>query len=292
MKLVVKYMSKKILIGAHISISGGLHEALYAGKAIGATTIQIFTANQRQWTSKELLEEQIDAFKKTLKETGLTHIMSHDSYLINLGSPRTEVREKSIQAFREEMKRCQALGISYLNFHPGAALSEDREICLLAIADAISSMQSFYDKKETGPMLLLETAAGQGSVVGSTFEELKFIIDQVKGKVPIGVCIDTCHVFAAGYDIRTSESLSAMLSSFDQTVGLSYLRAMHLNDSAHELGSRKDRHSPIGEGMIGKNGFSAIMKEPRLSALPKYLETPGGLEVWKEEIAWLKKQVV
>jgi deoxyribonuclease-4 len=281
-------MKRIPLIGAHISIAGGLDEALRVGKSIGATTIQIFTANQRQWATKEISQEQVVAFKEALKETRLTHIMSHDSYLINLGSPNPIVREKSIQAFRKEIERCQALGITYLTFHPGAALDSDRETCLLAAAEAICSMQNCFESGRKEPILLLEIMAGQGSVIGSTFEELAFIIDQVKGKVPIGVCLDTCHVFAAGYDVRTKEDLSAMLRSFDETVGLKNLYAMHLNDSMHELGSHKDRHSPIGEGMIGKNGFSAIMKDPCLQSLPKYLETPGGLDVWKREIAWLR----
>lgn len=279
-----------LLLGAHISIAGGLAEALHVGKAIGATTIQIFTANQRQWSAKPIPESEVQKFKEALAETGLTHIMSHDSYLINLGSPNAIVREKSIVAFRKEIERCQALGISCLNFHPGAALTGNREECLLAIADALCSMQDCFETGKKPLLLLLESTAGQGSVVGSTFDELSFIIEQVKGKVPLGVCLDTCHAFAAGYDLRSKELLTKMLDQFDKVIGLSQLHAMHMNDSMYGLGSHKDRHSPIGEGMIGKEGFSAIMKEPRLRKLPKYLETPGGLEVWKKELAWLKSQ--
>jgi deoxyribonuclease IV len=279
------------LIGAHISIAEGLANALHIGKAIGATTIQIFTASQRQWAAKSLQESEIQKFKEALLETGLTHITSHDSYLINLGSPNTIVREKSIVAFRKEIERSQALGISYLNFHPGAALEGDREGCLLAIAEALRSMQDCFDKGKSDLILLLEITAGQGSVVGSTFDELKFIIDQVKGKVPLGVCLDTCHAFASGYDLRTKETFSSTLDQFDKEIGLNYLYAMHINDSVHGLGSHKDRHSSIGEGMIGKEAFSAIMKESRVKHIPKYLETPGGLEIWKKEIAWLKTQI-
>lgn len=285
-------MQSPLLIGAHISIAGGLDAALYAGKEIGATTIQIFTANQRQWAAKTLQETEVQKFKKALLETGLKSITSHDSYLINLGSPNTIVREKSIAAFRKEIERSQALGISYLNFHPGAALEGNREECLFAIADALSSMQDCFDKGKTNLILLLEITAGQGSVVGSTFDELGFIIQQVKGKVPVGVCLDTCHAFASGYDLRTKETFSATLDQFDKIIGLSHLHAMHLNDSEGGLSSHKDRHSPIGEGMIGKPGFSAIMKDPRVRDLPKYLETPGGLEIWKKEIAWLKTQAL
>jgi deoxyribonuclease IV len=280
-----------ILIGAHISIAGGFDAALHAGKAIGATTIQIFTANQRQWAAKPLQETEIQKFKKALVETGLSHITAHDSYLINLGSPNTIVREKSIAAFRKEIERCLSLGISYLNFHPGAALEGNREECLLAIADALRSMQGCFASGKDTLILLLEITAGQGSVVGSSFDELDFIIEQVKGKVPVGVCLDTCHTFASGYDLRSKETFSATLDQFDKIIGLKHLHAMHLNDSEGGLGSHKDRHSPIGEGMIGSPGFSAIMKEPRVQKLPKYLETPGGLEIWKKEIAWLKMQV-
>lgn len=276
------------LIGVHMSIAGGLHAALLAGKAIGATTIQIFTANQRSWSQKTVTDEQIQLFREALRKTGLSHIMSHSSYLINLGSPRTEVRQKSIEAFRGELQRCLALGITFLNIHPGSALDSPREDCLNAIIEAILSCEDCFPKKG-GLTLLLETMAGQGSTIGVRFEELAYIIERVEKRVPIGVCMDTCHSFAAGYDLRTSQALSKTLDEFDRVVGLSFLRAMHLNDSEGGLASHKDRHQLIGEGMIGKEGFSAIMREPRLSRLPKYLETPGDLEIWQREIAWLKE---
>lgn len=280
-------MKKVPLLGAHISIAGGLHMALLAGKEIGATTIQIFTANQRTWVTKQIPEEEITLFHKALKDTGLTHIMSHDSYLINLGSPNVDVRQKSVQAFRQEILRCLALDLTFLNFHPGAALDSPREVCLQAISEALLSMADCFEDHPK-LQLLLETMAGQGSVLGAKFEDIATIIETVKGKIPIGVCMDTCHTFAAGYDIRTKEALDQTLKEFDRVIGLKYLKAMHLNDSVFGLDSHKDRHYPIGHGMIGKEGFSAIMKEPRLTSLPKYLETPGGLEVWKEEIALLK----
>lgn len=278
------------LLGAHISIAGGLHMALRAGKEIGATTIQIFTANQRTWAPKPVSDEEAALFRQTLLETGLSHIMSHDSYLINLGSPRDDVREKSIKTFRQEIERCLSLGIAYLNFHPGAALDSPVESCLDRICDALVGMADCFGSRPS-LCLLIETMAGQGSVIGARFEEIAYIIDRVKKTVPVGVCMDTCHTFAAGYDLRTKECLAATLDAFDAVIGLSYLRAMHLNDSECGLGSHKDRHCEIGCGMIGKEGFSAIMKEPRLASLPKYLETPGGLDVWKEEIAWLKRQI-
>ncbi len=278
------------LLGAHISIAGGLHTALIAGKKIGATTIQIFTANQRTWHAKQVSDDEVRIFRQALEETGLSHIMSHDSYLINLGSPHDDVRKKSITAFRHEILRCLALGISFVNFHPGAALDSPVEECLNKISDALLSMANCFDS-QSNLHLLIETMAGQGSVVGAKFEQIAYIIDMVKGVLPIGVCMDTCHTFAAGYDMRTKEALAATLDEFDRVVGLQYLKALHLNDSEGDRASHKDRHLPIGDGRIGKAGFSAIMKEPRLASLPKYLETPGGLEVWKTEIAWLKKQI-
>jgi deoxyribonuclease IV len=283
-------MKHTLLLGAHTSIGGGLHNALLEGKAIGATTVQIFTANQRQWVTKSLSQEDIDLFQKTLEETGLQKITSHDSYLINLGSPKDIVRKNSIRAFREEIIRCQALNLSYLNFHPGSALDESRESCLKKISAALLEMRDLFEKGED-LVLLLETTAGQGSTVGSSFEEITCILDEVKVKIPVGVCIDTCHIFAAGYDIRTEDALNTTLDQFDKVIGLQYLKAMHLNDSVKGLGSHVDRHSPLGEGMIGKDAFMAIMQSPRLAHLPKYLETPGGPEVWVHEIAWLKKQV-
>jgi deoxyribonuclease-4 len=279
------------LLGAHISIAGGHHMALLAGKEIGATTIQIFTASQRTWASKPIPDEEIALFHKALKDTGLSHIMSHDSYLINLGSPHIDIRQKSITAFRHEIFRCLAFGISFLNFHPGAALESPVEVCLNAISEALLSMGDCFDKHPK-LQLLIETMAGQGSVIGARFEEIAYIIDKVQGKIPIGVCLDTCHAFAAGYDIRSKERLTDTLNEFDAVIGLQYLKAMHINDSVYGLASHKDRHAPIGEGMIGKEGFSAIMKEPKVASLPKYLETPGGPEVWKTEIAWLKRQIL
>jgi len=272
-----------------MSIAGGVHNALLAGEAIGATTIQIFTANQRTWVTKPIPEEEVALFRKTLRESSVSHVMSHDSYLINLGSPKEDVREKSIKAFREEIKRCTALGVTYLNFHPGAALDSSIETCLEKIIAALLSVRDLCEKSSL--MLLLETMAGQGSTIGARFEEISYIIKAVKTKIPIGVCMDTCHSFAAGYDMRSEETLSKTLDEFNEVIGLKYLKALHLNDSKFGLGERKDRHSPIGEGMIGKKGFSAIMRESRLSLLPKYLETPGGIDVWERELAWLKQQI-
>ena len=276
-----------ILIGAHTSTVGGLHNALLEGKEIGATTIQFFTRNQKRWEGKELEEAEIALFEKTLQETGLSHIMSHDSYLINLGCPNPVNLEKSRKAFKEELIRCQKLKVSFLNFHPGAALDAPEEQCLDTIIESLKQIAPIAEKGPT--RLLLEATAGQGSAVGYTFEQLGYIIQGVGNKIPIGVCIDTCHIFAAGYDIRTKETLEETLTLFDTIVGLKHLYAFHLNDSMKPLGSRVDRHASLGKGEIGMGCFSSIMQHPALRHMPKYLETPEGPPVWKEEIKLLKK---
>lgn len=277
---------KPSLLGAHTSTTGGLFHALLEGVEIGASTIQFFTSNQRQWKGRTIREDELEKWQSTLKESGLKELMSHSSYLINLGSPSEENRTKSIQAFQEEIERCQQLHVSYLNFHPGAALEESEEACLDRIVQALLYLAPCL---QTGPLrLLLETTAGQGSSVGCTFSQLGYIVDRVKAHLPIGVCIDTCHIFAAGYDIRAAQAWNATLQEFDQSVGISNLFAFHLNDSVKGLGSHVDRHAPLGEGEIGWESFAFLMQDRRVAHLPKYLETPGGLPLWKEEIAALR----
>lgn len=276
-------------IGAHTSTVGGIHRALLEGQDIGATTIQLFTSNQKQWQGRPLTSEIIESWQRTLQETGLRHIMSHDSYLINLGGPRLEVLEKSRKAFSEEVERCVTLGIPYLNFHPGAALDGDIQECLDRIVESLLIVGPLLEQGTT--RLLLETTAGQGTTVGHCFEHLAYIIERVKGSVPIGICIDTCHIFVAGYDVRSAEAWEKTLSKFDQIVGLSFLYAFHLNDSLKELGSRVDRHQPLGEGKIGWDCFRFLMTDPRTRYLPKYLETPGRTELWKKEIQQLREFV-
>lgn len=276
----------KLLIGAHTSAAGGVHNALLQGKEIGATTIQLFTSNQKQWKGRIFTPQEIDLWNKALDETGLHSIMSHDSYLINLGAPDPDNLAKSRQAFSEELNRCQQLGLAFLNFHPGAAIKETREQCLELIVSSLLSMEKQVAQGST--RLLVECTAGQGSSVGYTFEELAYIIKGVHNKLPIGVCIDTCHAFAAGYDMRTDESIDGVLKLFDKVVGLKHLYAFHLNDSAKGLGSRVDRHKPLGEGAIGMECFRFLMRDPRTRDLPKYLETPDGPPLWKKEIALLR----
>lgn len=277
---------ESLLIGAHTSAAGGVYNALLEGHRIGATTIQLFTANQRQWKAPILSPDVVAKWNETLQETGLRDIMSHDSYLINLGAPDPEILAKSRNAFKAEIQRCQALGVTYLNFHPGAATTASREQCLDLIIESLLEQESLVAKGKT--RLLLEATAGQGSTVGCTFEELAYLVNGVKDKVAIGVCIDTCHIFAAGYDLTTAAACAQTFDRFDKIVGLKWLYALHLNDSKRELGSRVDRHEPLGEGKIGIECFKWLMNDPRTRKLPKYLETPGGPELWEKEIQLLR----
>ncbi|SRR5581483_5220172 len=276
-----------LLIGAHTSAQGGAHRALLEGIEIGATTVQLFTSNQKRWEGKAITDADADLFKQTVASTGLAKIMSHDSYLINLGSPQPEPLQKSLKAFREELIRCQKLDLAFLNFHPGAALEGTEEQCLNQIVASLESIQDLADKGTT--RLLIEATAGQGSSVGWKFEHLGYLVERLHKKIPVGVCIDTCHIFSAGYDIRTEEAWDATLAKFDEIVGLEHLYALHINDSMKPFASRKDRHAPLGEGEIGIESFKAMMKHPRLRELPMYLETPDGPPLWKKEIALLRE---
>ncbi len=272
-----------ILIGAHTSAAGGAPNALYEGKEIGATTIQLFTSNQKQWQGRNISPEEVRLWEKALEETQIQKVMSHDSYLINLGSPDPAILQKGRQAFAEEIKRCHLLKIPYLNFHPGSATTSSVEECLQTIAESLLALEELVLQGPTE--LLLETTAGQGSSVGHRFEELGYLIERVGAKIPLRVCIDTCHIFVAGYDIRTGKDWEKTLAEFDRTIGRQHLGAFHLNDSLKDLGSHVDRHAPIGEGKIGAESFRWIMKH---NNLPKYLETPNGPSGWKKEIAQLR----
>ena len=285
--LMKKTPAHELLIGAHTSAQGGANNALLEGLEIGATTVQLFTSNQKRWAGKPLSEEEASLFKETMQNTGLTKIMSHDSYLINLGSSNPEALCKSQKAFKEELQRCQKLGLSFLNFHPGAALEASEEQCLEKIVKSLEGLESVVEQGPT--RLLLETTAGQGTCVGWKFEHLDFIISRVHKKIPIGVCIDTCHIFAAGYDIRTKKAWDATLEEFDRVVGLKYLYAFHVNDSMKPFASRRDRHAPLGKGEIGIECFKVMMTHPLLREIPKYLETPEGPPLWKKEIALLRE---
>lgn len=275
------------LVGAHFSIAGGVYNALLKAIDFGANTLQIFTANQKQWKPKAISDEDAEQWHALTKQHNLTQIMSHASYLINLGSGKEDVATKSQQLFQTEIERCQKLKISYLNFHPGAATGDPEQECLDRICERLNTYGPCF--KDDSLTLVLETTAGQGTTVGYTFDQLGYIIKKTTAHIPIGVCIDTCHIFAAGYDIRDKKAWEATLKEFDQKVGLSYLKALHVNDSLKPFGSKKDRHASLGEGEIGIECFKAMMKHPQLQSLPKYLETPDGDQMWKKEIAMLKK---
>jgi len=273
------------LIGAHMSAAGGVHKALLEGISMGATTIQLFTANQKQWKGKEIAPDEVERWFETLEGSGISKIMSHNSYLTNLGSPDDVILGKSRTAIRDEMKRCHLLKLDYMNFHPGAHTKGPRQDCLDMIIESLLGLESLCSEGPT--RMLLETTAGQGTTVGNLFEELGYIIKGVEKKIPIGVCIDTCHIFSAGYDIRTAADWDKTLKAFDKEIGLKHLYALHVNDSMKPFDARKDRHASLGEGEIGIECFKAMMRDPRLEKLPKYLETPKK-EIWKDEIQMLR----
>ncbi len=266
-----KNINPILLLGAHMPITKGLTEAIEDGESLGCTTIQIFTKSSRQWKGKTLSQSNISAFRARHKQSPIGPIMAHASYLINIGSPNPLTLEKSIDALREELKRCDDLGVDFLVFHPGSALKSTEEECINKIAESINTV---FDSIKTTSMLLLETTAGQGTNVGYTFEHLRDIIKQIKDKSRIGVCLDTCHIYAAGYDLSNEKTYNNVWRNFESIVGLRYLKAIHLNDSAQGLGSKKDRHAHIGKGQIGMEGFRLLMNDPQLFNIPKVLETP------------------
>ncbi len=271
-------------IGAHVSASGGVDNAPRNARAIGATAFALFTKNQRQWSAAPLTPEQIGAFRRACSEEGYTpaQILPHDSYLINLGNPDPAALEKSRRAFTEEMSRCEQLGLGLLNFHPGSHLKRiDPDRCLELIAESINLALD----RTRGVTAVIENTAGQGSNLGFRFEQLARIIEGVEDKSRVGICIDTCHAFAAGYDLRTAEACEATFAELDRIVGLGYLRGMHLNDAMKPLGSRIDRHAPLGDGTIGWECFRYIVE--RFDGIPLILETPDEAR-WPGEIARLK----
>jgi len=276
-----------LLIGAHTSIAGGVHHALIKGQEIGATTIQIFTSNQKQWAGRLFSENELSQWEEQLTSSGITHVMSHDSYLINLGSNKNELLAKSRKAFREEIERSLHLGLAFINFHPGSATGAPEEECLDRIIESLLVLEPLLENKST--RLLIETTAGQGTTVGHRFEHLGYILQKVRNKIPIGVCIDTCHIFAAGYDIRNQEAWEKTLRAFDEKVGLEHLYAFHVNDSLNPLDSRKDRHANLGKGEIGLECFQTMMTHPKMRLIPKYLETPNGEVMWRDEIKMLNR---
>jgi deoxyribonuclease-4 len=273
-------------IGAHVSASGGVENAIKNAKDIGATAFALFTKNQRQWLAPQLTDQQIELFRSMMAEAGYAaaQILPHDSYLINLGHPEAEGLAKSRESFFEEMRRCELLGLDRLNFHPGSHLKKiSEEESLTRIADSINMAL----ERTHGVTAVIENTAGQGSNLGFRFEHLAYIIDRVEDKSRVGVCLDTCHTFAAGYDLRTREALDATFAEFERVVGFGYLRGMHLNDAMKPLGSRVDRHAPLGDGEIGWECFRYILGDKRFDDIPLILETPDEAR-WATEIETLK----
>ncbi len=273
-------------LGAHTSISGGVFNALYNGQKIGCDVIQLFSKNQMQWKAKPLLEEEVDRFHRAVEETGVYPMTIHDAYLINLASPNEKTFALSFDTFADELKRCELLDVPYLVMHPGAHMNEGEEAGMNKIAASIR--RAWEQSGVTKPVVLLETTAGQGTNVGYSFEQLDYIIQKSELGENIGVCVDTCHVFAAGYDIRTAAGWKKTKSAFDQTVGLNKLKAFHINDSKRELGSRVDRHQRIGKGELGIGAFRAILNDSDLQDIPMIMEIPGGDVAYAEDLVILR----
>jgi len=273
-------------IGAHVSAGGGVENAPINAHNIGATAFALFTKNQRQWIANPLTTSSIEAFKSNCKEYGYqpNQILPHDSYLINLGHPEQDALQKSRDAFLDEMQRCEQLGLDRLNFHPGSHLNQiSEEQCLSTIAESINLTLN----QTSGVIAVIENTAGQGTNLGFSFYQLKKIIDKVEDKSRVGVCIDTCHAYSAGYDLKTKAGFEKVFKEFDEVVGFQFLKGMHINDSKKELGSRVDRHDSLGIGTIGLGVFECIMSDNRFDGIPLILETPNE-EIWVSEIQLLK----
>ncbi len=277
-------------IGAHVSAAGGVENAPLNAEKLGAKAFALFTKNQRQWHAPPLSAASIAAFKQNLAAAAISprQVLPHDSYLINLGHPDPEKREKSVMALLDEARRVELLGLDYLNFHPGSHLGLIEESkCLEAIAAGMKQILA----ETSGVSLLLETTSGQGGYVGYRFEHLATILELVNQKERTGVCLDTCHVFAAGYDIRSAEAYEKTMKRFDEIIGCQYLLAAHVNDSKVDLGSRKDRHDSIGRGKLGMESFRLIMNDPRFDDRPLILETIDD-SLWESEIKLLYSLVI
>lgn len=272
-------------VGAHVSASGGVENAPVNAHEIEAKAFALFTKNQKQWFAKPLTEENIRLFRANVEKYGFDpgQIMPHDSYLINLGNPVKENLDLSRKSFLDEMQRCELLGLQLLNFHPGAHLKQiSEEECMNLIAESVNMALS----KTKGVTAVIENTAGQGSHIGYKFEHLQYIIERVEDKSRIGVCLDTCHTFTAGYDIKTHAGYKKTFDDFERIVGFKYLKGMHINDSKKELASRVDRHDSLGTGFLGEEVFARIMNDPRFDNMPLILETPDE-SLWEKEIMWL-----
>lgn len=268
--------------GAHMSISGGVSKSFARGESVGLDSMQIFAKNERQWTAKPISPEEATAFRVEQQRTGIHPVVVHDSYLINLAAPADELREKSIAAFADELERCAQLDIPYLVTHPGAHTGIGEEAGLVRVADAICRLLAEGIGGST--MILLETTAGQGTALGYRFEHLARLFELIPYHERLGICVDTCHIFAAGYDIRDPEGYQATFAELDRLVGLTRVKCFHLNDSQKDLGSRVDRHAHIGQGCIGVEAFRMLVNDLRFADLPMIIETPKGEDMAEDRM--------
>jgi deoxyribonuclease IV len=272
---------KKLLLGAHMSISGGVFNAIQHGVNTGCTSIQVFTKNNNQWRAKPLVDDEIEKFLTTQKESGIAPVVAHTGYLINLASPTEEIYQKSLAGLIDEIERADRLKIADLVLHPGSPVDQGAEYGMKKI---INSLNHCINKTpDARTRVALECTAGQGAHLGFKFEQIAEMIDGVENKNRVSVCVDTCHIFAAGYDIRTKDTYETTIAAFKRIIGMKYLKAIHLNDSIKGLGSRVDRHTHIGQGEIGKDAFKFIMQDEQLDSIPKLLETPKDGEEYEAD---------
>jgi deoxyribonuclease IV len=272
-----------LLLGAHMSVAGGLDKAIDHALAVESDAVQIFTKNQRQWVAKPLLDEDVERFRRRYIESGLRGLVAHNSYLVNMASPKDDLWEKSVNAQRDELERCEQLGVPFLVAHPGSHVGSGRDPGLDRIVVALDRLHTELPGYKV--RTLLETTAGQGTNLGSTFEDLAYLLERVANPERVGICFDTCHVFVAGYDIRDAESYASTMAQFDGVIGLERIEAFHFNDSKGELGSKKDRHDLIGKGFIGADGFRNFMRDSRFEGKPALLETEKGDDLEEDRIA-------
>jgi deoxyribonuclease-4 len=278
------------LIGAHMSIAGGVFNAIAFGVEMKCATIQLFTKSNNQWKAKILTDGEVEQYFKDREKAAINPVVAHTSYLINIASPKEDIYKKSVESLIEEIERCDLLGIDDLVMHPGSYLDTTEEIGIKKIIDTLNNI--FEKTHKLKARVALETTAGQGTNLGYKFEQLAEMIDGIENKERISVCMDTCHIFAAGYDIRDKKNYEKTIKQFDDTIGLSYLKAMHLNDSKMEFGKKRDRHEHLGEGYIGADAFKFIMQDRRLNNIPKLLETPkerDGIKMDKVNLDLLRK---
>lgn len=270
-------------LGAHMSVAGGLHNAIDDALAVESDAVQIFTKNQRQWAAKPIADADAALFRQKFNDSGLKSVVAHNSYLINMASPKDDLWAKSVAAMQDELERCELLEVPFLVAHPGSHVGSGREVGLDRIVEALEQIHSALPGYSV--RTLLETTAGQGTNLGSSFDDLAYLMERVSAPDRLGVCFDTCHVFVAGYDIRTPSAHEVTMNEFDRIIGLGQIEAFHFNDSINELGSRKDRHELIGKGMIGADGFRNFMRDERFAGKPALLETDKGDDLAEDRAA-------